>query len=108
MQIIILATALVLLASSFAFLAIYIEDRAMKKGVEEFPLLNDQEFEALWQQAEGNEQEFQRLAQFEQKIKMVETEYSFSLSVDPRAHRRMAILFSTWGKQWDREHGIED
>lgn len=108
MEIVIILCAILLFVSAFSFLAVFVEDRAMKENVEEFPLLNDQEFEHLWQQAEGNEEEFKRLAQFESKVKMAETEYCFSLSIDPRAHRRMAILFSQWGKQWDREHNIED
>ena len=108
MQIILLVAALVLLASAFAFLAIFIEDRADAKAKEEFPLLNDEEFFGLLQQAKGDEQEFKRLAQFESKVKQVEIEYVFSLSIDPRAHYRMAKLFSQWGKEWDREHGIAD
>lgn len=108
MQAIILLVAALLFVSAFSFLAVFIEDRMLKKDVEEFPLLSDQEFEHLWQQAKGDEEEFQRLAAFETKVKMVETEYVFSLSVDPRAHRRMAILFSQWGKEWDKQHGIEE
>ena len=108
MQIIILLIAALLFVAAFSFLAIYIEDCAMKKDVEEFPLLNDEEFQSLWNLAEGNEEEFERLAAFEEKVKQAETEYSLSLSLNPRAHSRMAKLFSQWGKEWDREHGIED
>lgn len=107
MQAIIVLLAALLFVSSIAFLAVFIEDCAMKKG-EEFPLLSDEEWELLWQQAGGDEEEFERLAAFESKVKMVETEYSLSLSIDPRAHRRMAILFSQWGKEWDKEHGLQD
>lgn len=106
MAIIIVLLAVLLFASSFSFLAIYIEDRAMKG--EEWELLSDEEFETLWLVAKGDEKEFERLAAFESKVKMAETEYCFSLSMNPRAHRRMAKLFSQWGKEWDREHGIED
>lgn len=108
MQIIIIMAAALLFASAFSFLAIFIEDRMLKKDVEEFPLLNDEEFEHLWQQAKGDEAEFERLAAFESKLKQAETEYSLSLSLNPRAHRRMAILFSQWGKEWDKEHGLQD
>lgn len=108
MQIIILATAALLFVSAFSFLAVFIEDCMMKKNAEEHPLLNDEEFEHLWLVAKGDEQEFERLAAFESKVKMVETEYVLSLSMNPRAHRKMAILFSQWGKEWDRERGIED
>lgn len=107
MQAIILLVAALLFVASFSFLAVFIEDCEKKKGAEEFPLLSDEEFESLWQQAKGDEAEFERLAAFESKVKQVETEYVLSLSVDPRAHRKMAKLFSQWGKEWDREHGIE-
>ncbi len=108
MQIIIILLAALLFVAAFSFLAIYIEDCMMKKNAEEHPLLSDEEFESLWQMAKGDEAEFQRLAAFESKVKQAETEYTFSLSLDPRAHRKMAILFSQWGKEWDRQHGIED
>lgn len=108
MEIAILLVAALLFVSAFSFLAIFNEDRMNKKNVEEFPLLSDEEFQALWQMAKGSEVEFERLAAFETKIKMAETEYAFSLSVNPRAHRKMAILFSQWGKEWDREHGVQD
>lgn len=108
MQIIIIMAAALLFASAFSFLAIFIEDRMLKKDVEEFPLLNDEEFEHLWQQAKGDEAEFERLAAFESKLKQAETEYSLSLSLNPRAHYRMAKLFSQWGKEWDKQHGIEE
>ena len=104
MEIMIIIAAALLFVSAFSFLAVFIEDLQMKKG-EEFPLLSDEEFAALWQQAKGNEAEFERLAAFEERLKMVETEYVLSLSMNPRAHRRMAILFSQWGKEWDAEHG---
>lgn len=108
MQIIIVLLAALLFVAAFSFLAIYIEDCMMKKNAEEHPLLSDEEFESLWQMAKGDEKEFERLAAFESKVKMVETEYVLSLSMNPRAHRRMAILFSQWGREWDREHGIQD
>lgn len=107
MAIIILLASL-LFISAFAFLAIFNEDRMNKNNTEEFPLLSDEEFQSLWLVAKGDEEEFQRLAQFETKVKQAEIEYVFSLSINPRAHYRMAKLFSQWGKEWDREHGIED
>lgn len=108
MAIILVLAAALLFASSFSFLAIFIEDRKEKNNTEEFPLLSDEEWELLWQQAGGDEEEFERLAAFESKVKQAETEYVFSLSLDPRAHYRMAKLFAQWGKEWDKEHGLQD